>query len=454
MRKKWFSVLLAALMAASLAAGCSGGAQGDASAGSSGSAGGSSAAQGGDEAAGGVTIKMVSTIVSENPEGSLEQECIEKFKAATGNTVECVSINRNDAVKTLLAQATAGNMPDIITMDNAYVGEFADMGLLADIEEVYGREYVDGFDPEALVYCKHNDKVWCVPIFQQYTGLLYRKDWFEEAGLSVPTTWEEFIDAAKALTQDTDGDGTVDRWGFAMVGTNNSSAWGRFFPIYATFGVKELYEQDGKWVSDAGKPESKEAMKFFTDLATEHAVVPVGPLETAYKEALSLMGSGKTAMMVTGTHSLGAVVAASGGTMTGEELAVAPLPKGPSGKTVSTVGVQILSLNKDSKVLQQAADYLKFWNEEENALYFLENTGRLPTRTEVKEKAQALPAMQDLLNAQIDEYYSGATIPAEVDVETAYGEAWQAIITQSKTLDQAMADLETRVNEIIATIEE
>lgn len=453
MRKKWCSILLAALMVASVAAGCSSGSASGSSAAGGGSAGGSSAAGGSGGAEGGVTIKMVSTIVSENPEGRLEQECIDKFKAQTGNTVECVSINRNDAVKTLLAQATAGNMPDIITMDNAYVGEFAEMGLLADVEEVYGKEYVDGFDPQVMVFCKHNDKVWCVPIFQQSTGLLYRKDWFEAEGLSVPTTWEEFVEVAKKLTKDTNGDGTVDRWGFAMVGTNNSSAWGRFFPIYATYGVNELYQQDGKWVSDVGKPESKEALKFFTDLVNEHAVVPVGPLETAYKEALSLMGSGKTGMMVTGTHSLGAIVAASGGTMTGEELAVAPLPKGPSGKTVSTVGVQILSLNKDSKVLQQAADYLKFWNSEENALYFLENTGRLPTRTEVKEKAQALPAMQDLLNAQIDEYYAGATIPAEVDVETAYGEAWQAVITESKTLDQAMTDLEARVNEIISTIE-
>lgn len=437
MKKQYLSILLIIAMLVVLVAGCS-----------------NESNETEENTSGNVTIEMVSTIVSENPEGGLEQAAIAKWTEKTGNQMKLVSINRNDAIKTLLAMANTGDMPDIITLDNALVGELVQMELLANLNDVYGKEYVDGFDSDVLELCKYEGEVYGVPYFQQLFGLLYRADWFESENIKVPTTWEEFVDAAKKLTKDTDGDGTVDRWGVAMVGTNNGSGWGRFFPIHATFGVEALYEKDGKWVSDAGTEQAKNAMKFFTDLVVEHSVVPVGPLETAYKEAIALMGSSKTGMMITGTHSLGAIVAASGGELAGDELSVTALPVDPAtNKVISTVSAQILGFNAKSKNLDVAADYLKFWNEEENALDFLSKTGRMPVRTDVIAKANALPAMEEIMNAEFDEFYVAAQIPAVIDIHTAYGEAWQSIITESKSLDEAMEELTSKVDGIISTID-
>lgn len=55
------------------------------------------------------------------------------------------------------------------------------------------------------------------------TGLYYNKRIFEEAGVPSPAdaqkdgtwTWETFIDYAKKLTVDTNGDGKIDQWGIA-----------------------------------------------------------------------------------------------------------------------------------------------------------------------------------------------------------------------------------------------
>ena len=43
--------------------------------------------------------------------------------------------------------------------------------------------------------------------------LIYRTDLFEAAGYSAPfKSWDEFIEACQAVTQDTDGDGVTDVW--------------------------------------------------------------------------------------------------------------------------------------------------------------------------------------------------------------------------------------------------
>jgi multiple sugar transport system substrate-binding protein len=47
----------------------------------------------------------------------------------------------------------------------------------------------------------------------------YNEDLFEAAGISLPTdgwSWDDFIEAAQALTTDTDGDGAIDRYGVVV----------------------------------------------------------------------------------------------------------------------------------------------------------------------------------------------------------------------------------------------
>ena len=65
-----------------------------------------------------------------------------------------------------------------------------------------------------------------IPYFGGAQGIIYRKDVFEELGLSEPTNWDEFVQVCQALTRDTDGDGATDTWGITLVGTKNASGAG------------------------------------------------------------------------------------------------------------------------------------------------------------------------------------------------------------------------------------
>src|SRR5690606_29147529 len=114
------------------------------------------------------------------------------------------------------------------------------------------------------------------------TGLLYRTDLFEEAGLTPPETWDEFIEVAKKLTVDTDGDGSIDRWGFAMVGSNNGSGGSRFVPVMRSFGAQELVESGDGWTTEFDTDAAAAAFQLYGDLVNEYEVVPPGPLQTSY----------------------------------------------------------------------------------------------------------------------------------------------------------------------------
>ena len=53
---------------------------------------------------------------------------------------------------------------------------------------------------------------------------------FRKVGISVPKTYAEFLEACRKLTQDTNGDGKTDIYGFGMSGDSRGGQepWGRF----------------------------------------------------------------------------------------------------------------------------------------------------------------------------------------------------------------------------------
>jgi len=96
--------------------------------------------------------------------------------------------------------------------------------------------------------------------------MFYNKDLFDEAGIEYPNehwTWEEdLLNAAKALTKDTDGDGNPDQWGF-WTGPDVLNMDGY---VYASGGAV-LSEDKSRCLLDS--PESIESIQFRGDLDHE-----------------------------------------------------------------------------------------------------------------------------------------------------------------------------------------
>lgn len=91
---------------------------------------------------------------------------------------------------------------------------------LAGAEAGTAGDLADYF-PGVLQTVQFDGSTYGLPWISQPVVTYFNRGMFDAAGLEYPTsdwTWNDFLDTARALTQDTDGNGEVDQWGFVANG--------------------------------------------------------------------------------------------------------------------------------------------------------------------------------------------------------------------------------------------
>lgn len=351
-----------------------------------------------------IELTYVSSTILETPEGTFEQSLIDEFNALdNGITVTPIGVASNDLTTKLMALAAANDLPDFYMGNELTFQAAVDMEICADISMLCDEEYLAGFNENNLSPYTVDGVVLGIPMYGGAQGVLYRKDIFDEKGLSIPTTWDAFVETAQALTVD-------GNYGITLVGTKDSSGNGRFQPILRNFGCDEFYQDaDGLWQTDIGSEKYIEALRAFTDLDVVYGVVPPGVVETGYATAVTLFSSGKAAMLITGSNAVGAIIAQ------------VPELKGKLGsfpnikveRSVSTAAGFGFFITTDDVERQQASmEFMKYFVDLENSLAFAELTGRLPVRTEALEdpRIAAIPELAGFVEA-LDNVYRSPTIP-------------------------------------------
>ncbi len=396
-----------------------------------------------------VVLQIMSSTITEKPEGVVEQGIADKFMELNSNIkIEFIPTPSNQMNQQILTRATGDNLPDAFMVFPDFLQQAHSMGILLDLKKEMEPDYYNGFLDSALSQISIDGELPLFPWHIIPPGVMYRTDWLEETGLGVPTNWDEFLEVAKAMTKDTDGDGNVDQWGFSMVGTNNGSGQSRFMHMARNFGMDDVREVDGKWVSGADAPEFEQALKYFTDLFTKYAVVPPGPTETGYPEAANYFATGKTGMMLTGSNGLGFVMAKN------------PDLNGKIGSFNVPLGsrqVGILSLSgygitSTSKHPKEMLEYLKFMVNKKNAAKFSEMTGRMPTR---KESASSdffsQPVYKGFVEAMQNPYVI-PNFPRVPELWNIFGEAYTAIMSGTQSFDEALSDARAKGEQVAAEV--
>ncbi len=208
-------------------------------------------------------------------------------------------------------ESAAGRAPDVFHVHAFSLPMFFGKGFAKDLTpfiEKEGSGFLDAWYPLPIELMKHNGKMHAMPGDYMTMVLFYNASMFKEAGLDPnkpPKTTDEFLEYAKKLTRDTNGDGKVDQWGFGTVGAKSPGFSMRFGPFLWSFGADYLTPDMKRSALDT--PEAKEAFAFFVELFTKHKVVPPGltamnPQEVrtqlAQKKVAMIMGSGWTPPIV------------------------------------------------------------------------------------------------------------------------------------------------------------
>ena len=396
-----------------------------------------------------ITLTVMSTTVVGDPEMTVEKKIAADFTAAHPNiTIEFVGVNYNDYATKLTTVATSHSVPDVFADGPELSAKIESFGIAADLAPLLGDDFISGFDQNVIKESYVGDKLAYVPYYTIPMSLIYRSDLFDAAGITPPTTWDEFVADAQKLTVDAKGTGEINQWGFAMVGTADGSGGSRFVPAMRTFGAQELAQGgDGTWSSGIDSAGGIAALQLWGDLVNKYKVVPPGALTTKFPDAVNEMASGQAAMMISGTNGIGAILAQAPD-LEGK-LATAPLPAGPGGKPVTVLGQLGWAVSNESKNQAAAAEYIKFFLSKENQIAWTKATGRLAVRTDalsspdlsIPQYAGATEAMQYAVQLPQVPYYSNVQLDA--------AKAFQAVISGTPA-DQAAKDAQAAIDKEVS----
>jgi multiple sugar transport system substrate-binding protein len=113
--------------------------------------------------------------------------------------VKVEHINANDIPARLAAAVQAKAGPDIIQFWDGWPWIYEDslVDVSKEVEELIKK--LNGVYQDFEAYCKVNGVWRAFPYSYTTNTFIYRTDYFKEAGVSVPKTWDEFIEAGKKL---------------------------------------------------------------------------------------------------------------------------------------------------------------------------------------------------------------------------------------------------------------
>lgn len=414
MKRRLFTIVLSVLLVASVFAG-----------GSSESASSES---------GETVLTVLTTAVTQEPEGTLAKEYIAEFEAQhPGVHIECTGVPMNSALQRITTLAASGALPDLFVNVENIIGTLDEMGICEDLTPYLSEEEKSNIVDAVRESCTIDGRIIAYPWYSAPNALIFRTDWFEELGIEPPTTLDEMAAAAQKLTRDTNGDGTIDTYGFGLIGTNDDSGATRFVMIMRSFGARELYFEDGEWKTEVGSPESIQAFQFFSDLKNKYGVVPPGAIENSFNENVNLMAMEQIGMLIAGSNSVGKIFNANPDLR--GKIGSVQMPSAVT--TYTPVSMLGWSLNPESKNKDLAIEFVKFMSNKENSIKWVETTGRLPVMKDaIAESEYLADPLFDGFIAGVENMVQAPNAPFYAEVKTELGRTYQKLLLDP-TLDVA-----------------
>lgn len=189
--------------------------------------------------------------------------------------------NYNDARVKALAALQSGDPAQLSVMFSIDVHELMDLDAIVPFDDMLTtqeeKDWLASFYPALMANGKVDGKTYGVPFQRSTIVMYYNKDMFKAAGLDPekpPTSWEELAEMGAALTKK-NADGNVEQWG-AMIPSTGYPYW--MFGALTKQQGQVLMNQEGNEVY-FNHPKVIDALNYWKDLGSKHAVMPEGTIE-------------------------------------------------------------------------------------------------------------------------------------------------------------------------------
>lgn len=341
----------------------------------------------------------------------------------------------------LMGGAKSNTLPTMTQIYNNRLTWYIDKGLVEDLNaytlnDKVGMKKEEVEDIPKIFYedGTFGDKQYTLPFNKSQMVLYYNEDMLKEKNVSVPKTWDEFKDAAKKLTVDSNNDGNPEVYGVAF--ENNISTdigiWVR------QCGGEIISEKDDK--INFNTKETKEAVEFIGGMMKDK----VATLAGEDKNSNNTFIKGKAAMCVASTSAIPYIQKGFKG-----KWFSAPLPVNKEDAQLY-YGTNVAMFNTVTKEQKLAGWlYLKHLINTENTAYFSMKTGYMPVRTSaikseeyqkfLKESPVKAVPMQTL-----DKGWTGSRSVGSIPALDVLGEELEQVFNEKKTIDEALKDAQEK----------
>ena len=363
--------------------------------------------------------------------------------------VEAVYVGNYGALaQKLLAAAQSGELP---TLSQAYSNWTAKLIHAGVVQEL--NEYV--FDPEIGLTeeewkdiwepfrknCMWGDKIYAMPFNKSLYVLFVNTDALLMYGVDAPKTVDELVEAARILTDDIDGDGEIDQYGFGFRTTVDT-----FQILLSVRGGSILKKVNGKWVPNLDTPEARDVLKLLKQMKDEKiAYVQGGYMSGPF-------GDGKVIMYIGSIAGKPYVDRASKGK---HDWSWVPVPRWKTNK-VPFAGTDVIMFNTATEEQKRAAwEFMKFLVSPEITAYWAVHTGYVPVRRSAletkiwKEYAQSDPKAEIPL-VQIPNGVFDPQIGVWYEIRQTVGTMFANVINGKMDIDEAIKWATNEINRLLA----
>jgi multiple sugar transport system substrate-binding protein len=257
----------------------------------------------------------------------------------------------------------AGNAPDLGQVEFSVLPNFEHVGGLVDLSQYGAASVQNDFVPWTWAQATQGGAVYAIPQDTGPMGLFYRSDLFTKYGLTVPTTWAEFLgDAQKVHAAHPNV--------YITAFPSNDAQW--FSGLAWQAGAKWFSISGQTWVADINDAPSQQVAGYWQQLISDHLVKVEPDFAAAWYKDLSDGTLLTWPTAVWGENTLITNAASTSG-----DWRVAPLPNWGSTQANGNWGGSTTVVFTGSKHPAQAAQFAEWLNTSASSITGLITKGGL-----------------------------------------------------------------------------
>ncbi|MEX0292278.1 sugar ABC transporter substrate-binding protein [Pseudomonas putida] len=346
--------------------------------------------------------------------------------------------------------ATQGGQFDVLTIGMYEAALWGAKGWLEPMKDLSADYNLDDVFPSVRNGLSANGTLYALPFYAEASITYYRKDLFQNAGLSMPEqpTWTQLGEFAAKLHHPDQG-----QYGICLRG---KAGWGENMALIGTvanaFGARWFNEQ---WQPEFTGSAWKNALNFYVDTLKQYG--PPGASSNGFNENLALFNSGKCAMWVDASVA-GSFVTDKTQSKVADQVGFTFAPKEVTDKGASWLYSWALAIPSSSKA-KDAAKAFSTWATSEaygKLVADKEGVANVPPGTRASTYSDAYLAAAPFAKVTLESLkrvdpnhptlkpvpYVGiqlVTIPEFQAIGTQVGKLFSAALTGQMKVDQVLA---------------